>query len=69
MIDQIFKIFLIEVNTNPCLEFSCYLWRGLISSIIDNTIRQKYNFRICIDPIFPPPKFTFSNVNKHAYIP
>jgi len=50
MIDSNFKVYLIEVNTNPCLEASCPLLGRLIPSMIDNAMK------IAIDPIFPPPE-------------
>ncbi|CAD8081512.1 unnamed protein product [Paramecium sonneborni] len=49
MIDQDMKPWLIEVNTNPCLETCCPLLARLISHLIENTIR------ITIDPMYPPP--------------
>jgi len=49
MIDENFKVFLIEVNTNPCLELSCPLLARLIPSMVENAIR------LAVDPIFPPP--------------
>lgn len=48
MIDEEFKIYLIEVNTNPCLETSCPLLARIISEMIDNTLR------LTIDPLFQP---------------
>ena len=39
MIDDNFNPYLIEINTNPCLEFSCPLLTTLITELIDNTIR------------------------------
>ena len=44
------KPWLIEVNTNPCLETCCPLLCRLISHLIENTIR------IAIDPMFPSPQ-------------
>ena len=49
MIDENFKVYLIEVNTNPCLELSCPLLSRIIPSMLENS------FRIAIDPLFPPP--------------
>lgn len=46
MIDDTFKVFLIEANTNPCLEISCPLLSRIIPEVIDNT------FRIALDPLF-----------------
>jgi tubulin polyglutamylase TTLL1 len=39
MIDEEFKPWLIEINTNPCLELSSPLLARLIPSIIDQTMR------------------------------
>ena len=49
MIDDNFKVFLIEVNTNPCLELSSPLLARLIPSMLENAVR------LAVDPIFPPP--------------
>jgi hypothetical protein len=49
MIDQDFKIYLIEVNTNPCLSVPCPLLARILTNLLDST------FRIAIDPLFPPP--------------
>jgi tubulin monoglycylase TTLL3/8 len=46
MIDETFKLYLIEVNTNPCLETTCPLLTRIISEMLDNS------FRIAIDPLF-----------------
>lgn len=39
MIDDNFKIYLIEVNTNPCYEVSSTLLARLIPNMIENAIR------------------------------
>jgi len=49
MMDDNFKVYLIEVNTNPCLELCSPLLRRLIPEMLDNSLR------IAVDPIFPPP--------------
>ena len=49
MITADFKPILIEVNTNPCLEFACPLLEQLISKLIDNV------WTIAVDNFFPPP--------------
>ena len=49
MIDEQMKPWMIEINTNPCLELSS----PLLAKIIPNLLEQ--SFRICIDPFFPPP--------------
>ena len=46
MIDQDFKVYLIEVNTNPCLEICCPLLSRIIPELLDSS------FRIAIDPIY-----------------
>ena len=51
MIDNNFKVWLIEVNTNPCLELSSSLLARIIPNMIENA------FRIAIDPLYPPPSF------------
>ena len=48
MVDQDFKVWLIEVNTNPCLELSCSYLSRLIPAVLDNALR------ITIDQIFAP---------------
>jgi hypothetical protein len=39
MIDEEFKVYLIEVNTNPCLELSSTLLARLIPNMIENVLR------------------------------
>ena len=48
MIDEDFKIYLIEVNTNPCLDCWCPLLSRLIPSMVENS------FFIALDPLFIP---------------
>jgi tubulin monoglycylase TTLL3/8 len=50
MIDDNFNTWLIEVNTNPCLELSCPLLARIIPAMVENALK------IAVDPIFPPPK-------------
>jgi tubulin polyglutamylase TTLL1/tubulin monoglycylase TTLL3/8 len=50
MFDEEFKPYLIEVNTNPCLELSSPLLARLIPQMLENS------FRIVADPLFPPPE-------------
>ena len=59
MIDDEFKPYLIEVNTNPCLELSCPLLARLIPNMLENSLK------ISLDSVFPPPEnFT----SKKAFI-
>ena len=53
MIDEQFNPVLIEVNTNPCLEFACPLLTNIITELIENTIR------VAVDSEFPPPSVGF----------
>ena len=49
MIDCDFHPWLIEINTNPCLELSCPLLLEIIPPMIENALK------IGLDSIFPPP--------------
>jgi tubulin monoglycylase TTLL3/8 len=46
MIDENFRVYLIEANTNPCLEISCPLLARIIPEVVDNT------FTLALDPLF-----------------
>ena len=50
MLDADFRLYLIEVNTNPCLETSCPLLARIIPDVLDNT------FRLVLDPMYPSPE-------------
>ena len=39
MIDDNFQVYLIEVNTNPCFEYSSTLLARLIPNMIENAIK------------------------------
>ena len=58
MIDEDLKPWLIEVNTNPCLELSSPLLGRLIPQMVENAVK------IAIDPLFPPPPWP--NSKKHT---
>ncbi|CAD8156726.1 unnamed protein product [Paramecium pentaurelia] len=51
MIDDKFKVWLIETNTNPCLECSGPLLSKLIPQLIEDL------FKLVLDPLYPPPQF------------
>jgi len=59
MIDDEFRPYLIEVNTNPCLELSSPLLARLIPNMLENALK------IGMDPVYLPPEF-FST--KKAFI-
>ena len=49
MIDEDLKVWLIEVNTNPCLELSSPILQELLPRMLDDA------FKLTIDKIHPPP--------------
>ena len=49
MIDESLKVYLIEVNSNPCFALSSPYLARLIPGMIENALK------IAVDPIFPPP--------------
>ena len=51
MLDENFKVYLIEVNTNPCLETTCPILHKIITDVVDS------GFRLSLDPLFPPPNY------------
>lgn len=54
MVDDNQKVWLIEVNTNPCLELSSSLLSRLIPALVENVVK------VAIDPIFPAPEWSNS---------
>ena len=63
MIDSNLKPWLIEVNTNPCLELSSSYLSYLIPTMVDNALR------IALDPMFPPPanKTAFESFSENRF--
>lgn len=54
MIDDEFAVYLIEANTNPCLEINgCPVLARIIPHMLECA------FRIAVDPILPPPDWAF----------
>lgn len=49
MVDEGFKVYLIEVNINPCLDVTSSFSSRFVTSLVDNTLR------VAVDPVFPPP--------------
>ncbi len=58
MIDSEFVPWLIEVNTNPCLELACPLLTRIIPQMVDQALR------LTLDVIYPPPSH-YPNTAKH----
>ena len=48
MIDENFKVYLIEANTNPNLEICSPLLARIIPELLDNSLR------IAVDPLYQP---------------
>lgn len=59
MIDINYNVWLIEVNTNPCLELSSKLLARIIPTMIEQS------FRLTLDVIFPPPAHY---INSQKYL-
>jgi hypothetical protein len=49
IIDSDFNVWLIEVNTNPCIEESSNLLKMLLPRMLDDA------FKLTLDQLFPPP--------------
>lgn len=60
MIDSQFNVWLIEVNTNPCLELSSNLLSRIIPTFMEHT------FRLTVDPIFPPTAHFHNSIKYMA---
>ena len=58
MIDENFKVFLIECNTNPCLEICSPLLARIVPELLDNS------FRVAIDPLYQPPALLSEGVDQ-----
>jgi hypothetical protein len=50
MIDDNFVPWLIEINTNPCIETGCEILQEIIPDLLENVVK------ICVDTVFPPPR-------------
>ena len=60
MIDDNFKVYLIEANTNPSLEICSPLLARIIPELLDNS------FRIAVDPLYQPIQFMASLKAENA---
>jgi hypothetical protein len=64
MIDQNFKVYIIECNTNPSLELCSPLMARIVPAMLDNV------FRVVCDPLMPPPDFSVAKKNMmHDILP
>jgi hypothetical protein len=48
---------LIEINTNPCLETGCEILNDIIPTMIENAVK------IAVDPVFKPSKIEEWSLN------
>lgn len=58
MIDEDFTVYLIEANTNPCLETNSAVLSRIIPVMLDSS------FRIAVDPLLPPPDLNFKRAHE-----
>ena len=49
MIDENYQCWLIEVNTNPCIEVNCKVLANIVPTMLDNA------FTIGLDTVMTPP--------------
>ena len=61
MIDDEFKVFLIEVNQNPCLETGCPVLNRIVSRMLNDALK------IGLDPLFMPPKNFIERLKKFHF--
>ena len=61
MIDEDFVVYLIEANTNPCLETNSSVLSRLIPGMLDAS------FSIAIDPLLPPPDLNFKRAHESLH--
>ena len=60
MIDEKLEPWLIEVNTNPCLEETSALLKKLLPRMLDDA------FKLSLDKLFPPPVIEGEKVIESA---
>jgi hypothetical protein len=58
MIDRSFKPWLIEINTNPCLDCVCPLLDRIIPYMVEQSLK------LSLDLVYPPPCH-YPNTAKH----
>jgi len=52
MLADQYSVYLIEANTNPCLETTCPILQKVITDVVDSGLR------LSLDPLFPPPSMS-----------
>jgi len=58
MLDRNFKPWLIEINTNPCLDCVCPLLDKIIPYMVEQALK------LSLDLVYPPPHH-YPNTAKH----
>lgn len=58
MVDEAGHIWIIEVNTNPCIELSCSWLKQIIPRMLDDA------FKLTVDRLFPKGRVLKENVNE-----
>jgi tubulin monoglycylase TTLL3/8 len=61
MFDDQFKPYLIEFNTNPCIETGCPVLDRVIGTLMENL------FRLVVDPLFPNSKPQYEDFLKRNF--
>ena len=61
MIDEDFYVYMIEANTNPCLETNSAVLSRLIPVLLDSTLS------IAVDPVLPPPDLNFKRAHESLH--
>eukprot|EP00826_Nyctotherus_ovalis_P039889 TRINITY_DN3870_c0_g1_i1.p1 TRINITY_DN3870_c0_g1~~TRINITY_DN3870_c0_g1_i1.p1 ORF type:complete len:133 (-),score=36.63 TRINITY_DN3870_c0_g1_i1:235-633(-) len=59
IIDEEFKVWLIEINTNPCLEESSKLLKILLPRMVDDALR------LTVDQVFPRKRMMAQDASPH----
>lgn len=63
MVDDTFRVNLIEINSNPCLEFVCPLLVDIISSLLENVVKLALDSQL-----LPPRKNSRTSVCHEAVL-
>jgi len=58
IVDDDFNLWLIEVNTNPCIEESSMLLKHLLRRMLEDMAK------LVIDPLFPKPRIKWKRTDK-----
>ena len=67
MIDEDFKVYLIEINTNPCYEFSSTLLARIIPTMINNALKYYYKIKVS-QLILYTLLLNLEKINKSKYL-